>query len=141
LRERKEDIPLLIDHFMKPDTNEVTRQALSGEMLEAMVRHDWPGNVRELQNVLQRYRSLNRFDLLEDATCQFPKDGMEPSNLPVDLIDHSYHAAMGGFEKQFLLRALENNQWRRDEAARSMGLPLRTFYRKLKRHGLIRHKK
>ena len=141
LRERKEDIPLLIDHFMKPDTNEVARQALSGEMLEAMVRHDWPGNVRELQNVLQRYRSLNRFDLLEDATCQSPRDGMEPSNLPADLIDHSYHAAMAAFEKQLLLKALEKNRWRRDEAALSMGLPLRTFCRKLKRHDLIRHKK
>ncbi len=141
LRERREDIPLLIDHFLKPEGEENQFPEITGEMLEAMVRHDWPGNVRELQNVLQRYRSLNRFDLLEGATCQFPQDGVKPTDFPLDVTGESYHAAMAGFEKQLLIRALESNQWRRDDAARSVGLPLRTFYRKLKTHDLVRHKK
>ncbi len=141
LRERREDIPLLIDHFLKPEGEANQLPEVTGEMLEAMVRHDWPGNVRELQNVLQRYRSLNRFDLLEGATGQFPHDGMGSVARPVDLARESYHTAMADFEKRLLVRALANNQWRRDDAARSLELPLRTFYRKLKRHGLIRHKK
>ena len=141
LRERREDIPLLIDHFLKPEGEENQFPEVTGEMLEVMVRHDWPGNVRELQNVLQRYRSLNRFDLLEGATGTVSKNGLVSTDRPVEAVSESYHAAMAEFERRLLLRALAKNQWRRDDAARSLKLPLRTIYRKLKRHDLIRHKK
>jgi PAS domain S-box-containing protein len=140
LRERREDIPLLIEHFMKPGGENEVLPVITGEMLEAMMRHDWPGNVRELQNVLQRYRSLNRFDLLKEAACLPTLERSEP-DAPLVSDGLSFNTAMAGFEKQLLTSALEKHQWRRDEAARSIGLPLRTFYRKLKRHNLIRHKK
>jgi DNA-binding NtrC family response regulator len=64
LRERKEDIPLLIEHIMKRAESGNEFISVTGEMMEAMIRHDWPGNVRELQNVLHRFQSLNRFDLV-----------------------------------------------------------------------------
>jgi len=141
LRERKDDIPLLIEHFMKQDGAENNPPLITGEMLEAMVRHNWPGNVRELQNVLQRYRSLNRFDLLEGAPRQPLPEADRLTGLPINAPDESFHATMARCERQLLLSVLENNQWQREVAAQALGLPLRTFYRKLKKHGLIRHKK
>ncbi len=141
LRERKDDIPLLIEQFMKQDGGENNQPVITGEMLEAMVRHNWPGNVRELQNVLQRYRSLNRFDLLKSATGRPPAAASLSAADPIDTADESFHSAMARCEKHLLLKVLENNQWQREVAARALGLPLRTFYRKLKRYGLIRHKK
>jgi PAS domain S-box-containing protein len=140
LRERREDIPLLIEHFMQSAGDTEEGPPLTGEKLEAMMRHDWPGNVRELQNVLQRYRSLNQFDLLKEPVC-LPPLGDAKTDIPSDAQDPSFHTAMVGFERQLLVTALEKHQWRREDAARSIGLPMRTFYRKLKYHGLIRHKK
>ena len=141
LRERKEDIPLLIEHFMKQAGGENDQPVITGEMLEAMVRHNWPGNVRELQNVLQRYRSLNRFDLLKGDTCQPLPEADMIAGLPIDAQNESFQAAMARCERHLLLKVLENNQWQREAAAQALGVPLRTFYRKLKKYGLIRHKK
>jgi transcriptional regulator with PAS, ATPase and Fis domain len=140
LRERREDIPLLIEHFMQSAGDREEGPPLTGEMLEAMMRHDWPGNVRELQNVLQRYRSLNQFDLLKEPVC-LPPLGNDKTDKTPEAQDPSFHTAMVGFERRLLVAALEKHQWRREDAARSIGLPMRTFYRKLKHHGLIRHKK
>jgi transcriptional regulator with PAS, ATPase and Fis domain len=141
LRERKDDIPLLIEHFMKQAGGETNPPVITGEMLEAMVRHNWPGNVRELQNVLQRYRSLNRFDLLKETTRQPAQKTDMIAGLPIEAQGESFQAAMARCERHLLLSVLENNQWQREVAAQVLGLPLRTFYRKLKKHGLIRHKK
>jgi PAS domain S-box-containing protein len=141
LRERKEDIPLLIEHFMKQAGGENNQPLITGEMLEAMIRHNWPGNVRELQNVLQRYRSLNRFDLLKGAPRQPIQKADTIAGLPIDVQGESFQTAMARCERHLLLKVLDNNQWQREVAAQVLGLPLRTFYRKLKKHGLIRHKK
>ena len=141
LRERKDDIPLLIEHFLKQDGGENNPPLITGEMLEAMVRHNWPGNVRELQNVLQRYRSLNRFDLLKGTARRPLPEADMIAGLPIDAKSESFHVAMARCERNLLLNVLENNQWQREVAARTLGLPLRTFYRKLKKHNLIRQKK
>ena len=60
LRERKEDIPLLVEHFLKSTVPNIKRKGhpITGHVLEAMMAYDWPGNVRELQNTLHRYVSL-----------------------------------------------------------------------------------
>lgn len=141
LRERKDDIPLLIEHFMMQEGSEIDPPLITGEMLEAMVRHNWPGNVRELQNVLQRYRSLNRFDLLKGEPRQPLPEADMLAGLPTDASNESFHDTMARCERQLLLHVLENNQWQREVAAQALELPLRTFYRKLKKHSLIRHKK
>ncbi|BBO78540.1 hypothetical protein DSCW_59570 [Desulfosarcina widdelii] len=140
LRERREDIPLLIEHFAQSSGDAAEAPPLTGEMLEAMMRHDWPGNVRELQNVLQRYRSLNDFDLIKEPSC-LPPLGHGGADHAGEVPEAGFQTAMVNFERQLLVAALEKHQWHRESAAQSLGLPMRTFYRKLKRHGLIRHKK
>ena len=64
LRERKEDIPLLVDHFLKRYEYQEKGPPITGHVLESMMAYDWPGNVRELQNTLHRYVTLKRLDFL-----------------------------------------------------------------------------
>lgn len=62
LRERKEDLPLLIDHFLAKLNNGSSKPFLSDSVLHAFYQHEWPGNIRELQNVLQRYLTFDRLE-------------------------------------------------------------------------------
>jgi len=140
LRDRREDIPLLIEHFLKQTDGVPNMPPLSGTMLEAMLRHEWPGNVRELQNVLHRYRTLNRFDLLPAGRAMPPAEAQAPARKAATVRNESFNAAMDRCAHTILLKALETHRWHRESAARSLGLPLRTFYRKLQRYGLMRHK-
>jgi len=64
LRRRKDDIPLLIEHFLRIYAGEKVVPSIPGQVLESLVQYDWPGNVRELQNVIQRYVAVRRLDFL-----------------------------------------------------------------------------
>jgi PAS domain S-box-containing protein len=139
LRERKEDIPLLIEHFIKAEGKERSLPLITGEMIEAMLRYNWPGNVRELQNVLQRFVTLNQFDLMKETeTADFDIKMFAP--LPADAKEINYQKLIDQFERNLIEHSLQQNQWQREVSAKSLGLSLRTFYRKLKRHGLVRQK-
>jgi PAS domain S-box-containing protein len=137
LRDRREDIPLLIEHFMKHFGQGKKLKPIRGGVLEALQNHDWPGNVRELQNVIHRYVTLNQLDLVQPSGQHLTPevDGL------VDLkgsTGASYQNTMDEFEKKLLQLTLENNQWHRENSARKLGLPPRTFYRKLKKYNLSR---
>jgi len=141
LRERKEDIPLLIEHFMQASDTDPGEISVTGEMIAAMIQHDWPGNIRELQNVLHRYRTLNLFDLPKStSTVSAARPIRLEAGPTYDSDMETFQIAMERTEKRLLVRALEANQWHRENAAKSLGLAPRTFYRKIKRHGLVRHK-
>lgn len=139
LRERKDDIPLLIEHFIKTEGKARSLPAVTGEMIEAMLRYNWPGNVRELQNVLQRFVTLNRFELMKETdTNDFDIEAFAPT--PKNNENTNYQILIDQFEKQVIEHTLQRNKWHREESAKSLGLPVRTFYRKLKKHNLIRQK-
>lgn len=139
LRERKEDIPLLIEHFIKTEGDEQSLPTVTGEMMEAILSHNWPGNVRELQNVLQRFITLNRFDVLKkNDTDEFDVEKFIPA--VSDTKRTNYQTLIDRFEKKLIENTLQHHEWHKGESAKSLGLPVRTFYRKLKKHGLIRHK-
>jgi PAS domain S-box-containing protein len=135
LRNRKEDIPLLVDHFLRQMGNGEKRQAISGKVLEDLYNHNWPGNVRELQNLLHRYISLNRLDFI---TTQISHDNTDY----VLSGDRFQQEGMGlretleTFEREFLLKILEQNLWHRGKTAERLAIPERTLYRKLKQYQL-----
>jgi PAS domain S-box-containing protein len=138
LRDRKEDIPLLIEHFMNIHGKGKPVPPLTGKMIDSLLNHRWPGNVRELQNVLYRYIALNKFDLAE----QVDPEATKPTKIDDLLIlqkGNTYVAVMTNFEEKLIHKALEQNQWHREKTAASLGLPVRTFFRKIKKYGLIRH--
>ncbi|MFO7930603.1 MAG: sigma 54-interacting transcriptional regulator [Desulfosalsimonas sp.] len=133
LRERKEDLPLLADHFLKlySESGQVPR--LAGSLLESLYSHQWPGNVRELQNVIHRYVTVNRFELPgSDLPGRSSGDILpETEHQPGDLKKFLQEA-----EKRLIIRTLESNRWRRTETAAALGINRRTLFKKIRQHGL-----
>lgn len=132
LADRKEDIPLLVEHFIQR-FNRLKKKNLLGVsagVLTIFMHHDWPGNVRELENAI------------EHAFILCPQGIIQPHHLPEHLRgDHSTGPQFTGLslaeiEKRALWDALERHQWRRLETARELGIDKNTLRRKLIRYGL-----
>ncbi len=133
LRERREDIPLLVDHFVRRYSHEFKKQVtgVSPDALAALLDYPWPGNVRELQNVIER-----SVVLVEGPLIQL-------KDLPLDLMlpDQTARArevealplreACRQFERRVVLRVLERARWNQSEAARLLGLHRNTLKVKL----------
>ncbi len=141
LRERKEDIPLLVDHFLKKfsQENNKTFGPVSPEIMRLLVRYHWPGNVRELENVVERAVVLSTsgdlsrelISLEVKPTPTIPKtNGMSAMDgKPLcDILDT--------FERDVILQMLESVNWSQTEAAERFGLPLSTLNSKVKRLGI-----
>ena len=134
LRERREDIPSLIEHFLERECAKIDRKPsqLARECLERLMAHDWPGNVRELENEITRMVALGG-------------DELGP-----ELVSHLVHAPRldgGGMkglvgrrlvdvEADLIRATLEATGGRRGDAARMLGIPRRTFYNRLKALGI-----
>ena len=135
LRQRKEDIPLLIEHFFNL-FEAGSRLPLNVKIMEALQAHDWPGNVRELQNTLHRYITLGKLDLIGREISPNPQqeqiDEAVTSQLEGDLT-----AILQEVEKQLITKALNDNQWRRDKTASALGITQKTLYRRMKQFQLI----
>ena len=133
LRERKADIPLLVEHFLKAYPSNKRFEYMDSEMLHAFMLYDWPGNVRELQNVLYQYLSLGTARLgdtvIGETTAQ-----AAASEAPEDSL--TLAEALSRFEKVYLLNALKKNNWKRGPTADSLGMDRRTLFRKMKDFGL-----
>ena len=136
LRERKDDIPLLIDHFTRKHYGSDTPPDIPGNIIGALCSHHWPGNVRELQNVLNRYFAVNRLDFLDSRSPSIMPNTAEVAVSPEDL-NLGLREALLTYEKRYISRVLEMNRWHKGKAAAALGIPERTFYRKLKKLKLI----
>ena len=128
LRERKDDILLLLDDFLEESAADEKRSRLPGKMVEALYAYDWPGNVRELRNVVQRYLAGQplQFDgNVSHLSFENSAGDFLASNL-------SLREQVEQFEKRSILAALNAHQWHREETAAALGLPLRTLHRRMK---------
>lgn len=139
LRERKEDIPLLIDHFLKI-YNEKNRRSVQGfhpRALDAMMRYTWPGNIRELENVVERAVILARDEYIPLADLDEPvrqaagdtfteeiRSGIRPGMTIKEM------------ERELILKTLEENDSNRSRTARILGITRRTLQHKLKDYGI-----
>lgn len=133
LRERTEDIPHLVEHFMKLFDPE-NRLPVTGKMMDALQYYDWPGNVRELQNVLQRYVTMGAFDLAVPDAPHSPEGEMD--NLVSGWSDQSLSDVLSTVEKKLILEALNKNRWQRDRTAKELQLHPKTLYRRMKQFNL-----
>ena len=140
LRERKEDIPLLVEHFLDKHRYSPTSQParISEEAMQALVRHDWPGNVRELENTVQRAVVMSQGGVITS-------DNVLISNFAdraiVDvgrLVNDGAPLAeiVGEVEKMALTEALSAAEGDRGRAARILGIDRPVLYEKLKDYGL-----
>jgi formate hydrogenlyase transcriptional activator len=114
LRERKEDIPLLVRHFVKEFSRRNHRviDTIPSETMQALIRYHWPGNIRELQNVIERAVIISRGPVLNVALAELTPDG---SSLPVPMVTSTKSASheslqemLDETERNQILRALEN---------------------------------
>jgi DNA-binding NtrC family response regulator len=132
LRERRQDIPLLIEHFMERMVrNSSQEKVLSDDALKVMLAYDWPGNVRELENCLERTYAFTSGPLIH--TPDLPREianshALEPSNGN----GHDKIIPMAELEKQTILNAITELNGDKLQAARLLGIGKTTLYRKLK---------
>ena len=128
LRKRKEDIPLLAEHFFKAYDRKI-RPTLTNRIMDTLMNYNWPGNVRELQNVLYRFVTLKRLDLAGDASIPTLEPSAEEAAAAASLPD-----AVASFEKRQIAAALAQCRWNRTRTAKALGIGLRTLQRKMKIH-------
>ncbi len=137
LRERKDDIPLLVDYFLKKYSQEYGRNSLkiSEEDLEKITDYHFPGNVRELENIIARGVSLSRGSLVAlelPAYSEVP--AVEEALKGGDILP--LEEAVKEREKEVISIALKKSSGNKEIAAKILKIPLRTLYRKIKEHGL-----
>ena len=141
LRERKEDIPLLVDHFLKKfsQENNKTFGPVSPEIMRLLVQYDWPGNVRELENVVERAVVLSTSgDLSRELISLEVKPALTiPKTNGMPAMDGKpLFEILDTFERGVILQMLESVNWSQTEAAERFGLPLSTLNSKVKRLGI-----
>jgi DNA-binding NtrC family response regulator len=135
LRERQDDIPLLVQHFI----NEFNRkhnlsvQGATDDAEAALKRYTWPGNVRELKNVVERSMVLAKSDWIEAGNLPpYVRDGTAPGKLVLDVGS----TTMAEAERELLVKTLERAGNNKAEAARQLGVDVKTIYNKLKAYNI-----
>jgi len=134
LRDRKEDIPLLVNHFIQSlSDGEIT--SIPEEIMETLYEYNWPGNVRELQNMLRRFISVGSLDFIDLTSDSIPKKDKAPSDI-LENENKDLFASVEDFEKSIIIKALEKNRWHKEKTALELGISRRTLFRKLTNYGL-----
>jgi DNA-binding NtrC family response regulator len=139
LRERAEDIPLLVNHFIET-ANPKLRRTIRGASPDAMavlLAHQWPGNVRELENVVQRTMVVAKGDIvgLDDVPRELRGEADAPSRRPKDLRGLA-RVSTELVEKQTILDALAKTGGNVTHAAKALGVSRATLQNKMKAYGL-----
>jgi DNA-binding NtrC family response regulator len=130
LRERKEDIPLLVAHFLDKFARQMNRppQRLAPETMELLMRYDWPGNVRELENAIERALLMRR------------EGDLKPEDFPFQLHPSAPVIATGqrleDVEKAHIERVLAETRWNLSKTARILDIDRTTLYNKIRKYGL-----
>ncbi len=132
LRERKEDIPILIEHFLRRFNKENKNNvSISPEALKVLIDYTWPGNVRELENTIERLvvmsssTTITPLDLPVNLKLPLQKEALQKESLKIGLEE---------IEKSMVLEALEQNGWVQARAARMLGLTPRQIGYKMKKY-------
>ena len=147
LRERKEDIPLLCQHFINQLNNELKKdiKGVTQEVLDLFMELPWEGNVRELRNVIERsyIMAKGEFIDIEDLPVEYkeikgkdPTQSIDDDINDIDMLEES-PTTLEELEKRYIAKVLKMTSGNRSKAARILGLSRRSLYRKLKKYGLF----
>jgi transcriptional regulator with GAF, ATPase, and Fis domain len=151
LRERVEDVPLLIDYFMSIFSTRYRRdrKTVSREALRRLCAYPWPGNVRQLEHVLLSAWLMTESSEISGEDLELPALGVRPSSpgeprargaapgKGAHLHRAESPAEYKAAERERILSALAASNWNRVQAAKLIGVPRRTFYRRLKEFGIL----
>ena len=132
LRERSEDIPILVEHFIQKFSGKTKRrvQGLTGEALAAVLNYSWPGNIRELEHTIERAVLLGKGELVDtgDLPAQLLADGRK--GVPfAEALSKGY--TLKDLELEYVKKVLESTKGNKTEAAQILGVDRTTLYRKL----------
>ena len=132
LRERKSDIPLLVQHFLEKYNSRLRKdiRGISPDAMELMVRHDWPGNVRELENTMERLLVLSPGPYLEPADMVFAGTILTPA------IEAAEGTSLKDLERDHIIHTLQRCDGHKSETARALGIDRKTLREKLKRYNI-----
>ncbi len=138
LRERRPDLPLLIDHFLQlfTEKNDKTIRGFTHDAREALLRYDYPGNVRELENIIERAVVLTRDEVI--GRSDLPLIVQEPLQKPQgeEKEESSLPAAVEGAERRMIKEALDRSRGVQTQAAELLGISERALRYKLKKYSL-----
>ena len=129
LRERKEDIPLLVEHFIKKYNAEMGKHSIgvSDEVMRLFMGYEWKGNIREMQNVIERAVIFAEDDVVKIS--DIGSLGYHSVTLSED--NQSLHAAVRAYEREHICRVLNKHDWNKVEAAKALDVGLSSLYRKI----------
>jgi DNA-binding NtrC family response regulator len=147
LRDRREDIPLIADFFIRKycEENGKPPYRISADALRSLMDYHWPGNVRELENVIERGVVLSQGDVIDRSLL--PESVLTPSARFAGLSTFSFPREsslfdiMDAIEKRVIIEMLERSGWSQTEAADNFHIPLSTLNQKIKRYGIEIKKK
>jgi DNA-binding NtrC family response regulator len=130
LRERKEDIPVLANHFVEKFNAELNKsvQKISEEAMKLLMKYSWPGNVRELENAIERAMVVCRDNIIRAQDLHLPEDSSDLLFLP--------DKTLRTVEREHILRILKENEWNIQRSAEILGIDRATLYNKIKKYNL-----
>jgi two-component system response regulator HydG len=138
LRHRKEDIPLLAQHFLRffSEKNRKQMKGFSPQAMDRLLRYDWPGNVRELMNAVERGVVLSRTEFLDEEQLSLISETPQSKKqaAPVEIVPGQL--PLEEVEKATILNTLEAVRGNKSEAARRLGITRKTLHAKLKKYGI-----
>lgn len=140
LRERREDIPLLAQHFLKvfAAKNRKEIKGFTPQSMDQLIRYNWPGNVRELMNAVERGVVLARTEYLDQQDLTIIQNNSTPADQPLPVSDYSdTDMTLEQVEKAAILRTLELAVGNKSKAARKLGITRKTLHKKLKKYGVM----
>jgi len=140
LRERREDVPLLAQHFLNvfAAKNRKEIKGFTPQSMDQLIRYSWPGNVRELMNAVERGVVLARTEYLDEQDLTIIQNNFTPSDQPLPVLDYSdTDMTLEQVEKAAILRTLELTAGNKSKAARQLGITRKTLHKKLKKYGVM----
>jgi two-component system response regulator PilR (NtrC family) len=139
LRDRRDDIALLVDHFLHiASERSGRRKTVSKGAMELLTAYDWPGNVRELENIVERACILQESD--EIKVEDLPEKVRHHSHERRKVVMQETQMTLDELEKEYLISVLEETAWQKKKASSILGINASTLYRKIQRYGLSQEK-
>ncbi|HEY5132814.1 MAG TPA: sigma-54 dependent transcriptional regulator [Candidatus Krumholzibacteriaceae bacterium] len=139
LRDRRDDIPLLVDHFLHiASERSGRRKTVSKEAMDLLSSYDWPGNVRELENIVERACILQEGD--DFRIDDLPDKVRHHSQERRKVVMQETQMTLDELEKEYLVSVLEETNWQKKKASAILGINASTLYRKIQRYGLAQEK-
>jgi transcriptional regulator with PAS, ATPase and Fis domain len=129
LQDRKDDIPLLIEHFIKKYNAEMGKHCVgvSDDTMRLLMGYEWRGNIRELENVIERAVIFAENDVIENRDIGL----IGTSGAALSGKDESLQDSLRAYEKEQIYRVLSKHDWNKAEAAKALGVGLSSLYRKI----------